>query len=646
MKIKRKNYELNIEDIFLDGFAKKRAKEELSEDIRLEKPLGMTNFFVFNALVFFVLFFLLVFAFKIQTKDREYFQGLAEKNKSVSLRFSSQRGIIYDRNMTQLVENEASFDLFFKPLNVEKDNSEGAVIKKINLFLSKSPQEVQDIISTTSSLDLEGSILLKKNLSQQDLVLFEGAKDSSPFLEVRKRILRKYEQDACLSHLLGYLGKITQEEFASSSGYYINDYLGRAGLEGFYENILKETKGEVKIQRNALGQELARETVSLPKSGESVILTIDLALQKKSVEVLGNVLSEIGSQKGVVLAIDPRDGGVLAMISLPCYDNNLFSAGISSEAWEKLTQDKLNPQLNRAISGLYPTGSTIKPFVALGALNEGIVKENTSFYCPQKICIENQYNKQLAECFVDWTFHGWTDVKRALAESVNPFFYLVSGGYTPPKPSSEYYIPELSKNIKGMGALKLAQYLEMFGFSTTTGIDLLSEGHGRVPTPEWKQSYFTTKTGQQWYLGDTYNMSIGQGFLLATPIEVASAFTGLVNNGKFIVPHLLKKELVVSKQIEGVAVENYDIVKRGMRQCVVSGSCARFRNLPFTVAAKTGTAQTISKADIYDNWVAAFAPYENPEIVLVVLLEDVQGVRVAAQTVAEQILYWYFVENK
>ena len=628
--IKKRAREVDVEDIFLDRAVKER--EEGIEQVRMEVPLKKGNFVLLLFLIVGVLSSLLFFTLRLEAKQEEY-NLLAEKNQFISLRYSSERGIIYDRNKIPLLENEASFDLFFDPGKAEEGD-----VQKITSFF--------DDVSFSTSTEL---MLIKSNIQHKDLVMYETKKQEMPYLLVSKRILRKYENEGALGHILGYLGKISKQEFLDFEGYDFTDYIGRTGAEKSFENILKEKKGTIKIERTAEGKELSREMVENPKSGDSIVLSIDFELQEQSRIALERVLVEVGSEKGVVIAIDPRNGEILSLISLPCYDNNLFAAGISKNDWEKINNNENNPQLNRAIGGLYPTGSSIKPIVALGALEEGIITEETNLYCPKELCIENKYDKETASCFPDWEYHGWTDVKRAIAESVNPFFYMIAGGYTAPRRSSEFFNEYLPRKMNGLGAFKLAEYLSMFGLGKKTGIDLQGEVEGRVPTPDWKEEYFEKNIDQKWYLGDTYNLSIGQGYLLATPIQMAVVFSAVANNGHFIQPHLLKSIIKENNAVEdleysstSIAFKHLETVRQGMRQTVSMGSATRLNRLPVKVSAKTGTAQVYTNKDIYHNWIVSFAPYENPEIVIVILIESVEGAKVAAQSVAFDVLNWYF----
>ncbi|MCX6790927.1 MAG: penicillin-binding transpeptidase domain-containing protein, partial [Candidatus Gribaldobacteria bacterium] len=496
----------------------------------------------------------------------------------------------------------------------------------------------------------------KKNLTHDELIFFEAKQNDFPNFSVNKGILRVYENQKALGPILGYLGKIGPEQIAELTTYQLSDEIGKEGLEKFYEETLREQKGKFQMERNAKGEEISKKIVEYPKSGNSLILALDLELQTKIVEVLQQVSLDVGAKKTVVLALNPQTGGILASVSLPSYDNNLFSNGISVADFGILNQDKLNPLLNRTISGLYPTGSALKPFIASAALEEKVITENTQLWCPLKICLENKYSGK-GECFVDNKFHGTSDVKRALAESVNPFFYLIGGGYTAPKASSQFYDPLLPKQFTGLGINKIDQYLQLFGFGTTTGVDLPGEMPGRVPSPEWKQKYFKTPVDQSWFQGDTYNLSIGQGYLLATPLQLITAIASIANSGKLIQPHFAQaiqdsfgntiKEFSPALTRENfISPNSIRIVREGMRQAVSSpnGSALSLNNLPVKVAAKTGTAQ-IGKGDIYENWIVAFAPYDNPTIVLLVLIEEVPGIQPAAQRTAREVLDWYFLTH-
>lgn len=651
--ITRRSQEINIEDIFLDKLANSDSSQVEISKRKLEVPLKRVNFFCLLLFGIFVFGVLAAVTFRLQVYGKEKYTALAEQNKFINFSLTSERGVIYDRNNNQLVYNEASFDLWLSKSELPQDDDR--ILREVAFIINQPIQELTAHIATSTA----NTVLIKKDLGHRTLILLETKTEELPGFIVKKRILRHYEELSSLGHIIGYLGKMTSEEFKNleQKGYEFGDSVGKDGVERMYEQALKEKKGQVQVERTAQGAVLSQRVVEYPKSGNSLVLALDIDLQKKVEAVLQNTLKETGSKKGAVIILDPNNGEVLSSVSLPGFDNNLFSGGISVEDFKALNENPNKPQLNRVTSGYYPAGSTIKPFIALAALSEGLITENTSIYAPLELCIPHKYTQE-GECFRDHSFHGWTDVKRAIAESVNPFFYIIGGGYTRPPYSSEFYDSRLPKSFEGLGVRRIKEYLNLFGFGVLSNIDLPSEVKGRVPTPEWKENYFTTAEAQKWYLGDTYNLSIGQGYLLTTPLQMAVGISAIANNGRLVEPRIVKEivnpQTQEKQQISGinskeVAVDKdlLSIIRQGMRRTVSSGagSARRLNDLSVKVAAKTGTAQIYPTKEIYHNWIAVFAPYENPEIVMVVLIEEVEGLRVAAQTTAKEILQYYFNEE-
>jgi penicillin-binding protein 2 len=645
-KIRKKNKEIEIEEIFLDNSLSGEKDNFEIRDKRLEVPLTSKILYFFLVLVFLSFSSLWISCFKLQVVQGNNYKELAEKNKFASLEIQSSRGVIYDSHNNQLVWNETSFDLIIEKEDFFQDQGKSEeILERISYILDQDLTLVKEKIEKSQ----ENLFVLGESLSYPELISLKLAINGQSGIFINQHLIRRYSDKGGLSHILGYLGKIRTSEIEDYQGYSLLDFVGREGLEKEYEEILKARKGEIKIERTAEGRELNREIAQYPESGDSLILNLDLSLQEKIGEVMERVLDEVGSEEGAIVALDPRDGGVLASLSLPYFDNNLFAQGITVEEFQSLNEDESNPQMNRVISGLYPTGSTIKPFIGSAALEEGVVTEDEEIFCPLDLCLENIYTQE-KECFSDWEFHGWTDIKKAIAQSVNPFFYMIGGGYERP----DFADQRLPKSFKGLGVERIKKYLNLFGFGQETGIDLPGELAGRVPDPEWKEDYFE----EQWYLGDTYNMSIGQGYLLATPIQVASAFSAIANNGTLYQPRLLNK--VIDSQNEVIREEdkvvvaqdfikesNLLIIKEGMRQAVANpqGSAHSLSLLPVSAGAKTGTAQIRAEEEIYHNWITVFAPYDNPEIVLTVLIESVPGTQPAAQRTAFEILNWYF-QNK
>jgi len=324
------------------------------------------------------------------------------------------------------------------------------------------------------------------------------------------------------------------------------------------------------------------------------------------------------------------------MVSVPGFDNNLFSGGISKIQYEKIVSDPLNPFFNRAVSGTYPTGSTIKPLIASAALEEHIIDPDKELLTHGYIEIPNEYDPEIVYRFADNADHGLVDMRDALAVSSNVYFYTIGGGY---------------EDQQGLGPTRIKDYLLKFGWGAETGIDLPGEVRGLIPDPAWKKK----AKGEGWWDGDTYLFSIGQGNVLATPLQVVSSFAAIANGGTLYTPRMVKEIITkeapktIPSQVakaDIIAPDNIEVVRDGMRQAVKWGSSLLLNSLPVSSAAKTGTAQTGRKdedgKDYLYSWVSVFAPYENPEIVLTVMVEDAKEGSLAVLPVAQEVLQWYF----
>jgi penicillin-binding protein 2 len=337
-----------------------------------------------------------------------------------------------------------------------------------------------------------------------------------------------------------------------------------------------------------------------------------------------------------LVALDPNSGDIIAMANYPSYDNNIFSTHIDAGEIQRLFVDKKKPLFDRAIAGQYPPGSTIKPFIALAALEEGIVAENTIIDDTRgALVIPNTYNPQKPFTFNDWKAHGYINLRRAIAESCDVYFYVVGGGYG---------------SMRGLGIGTMDRYLSMFGFGSKTGIDLYSEKVGLLPSEEWKKQTM----GQDWFIGDTYHAAIGQGDVLATPLQIASAVGAVANGGTLYAPRIVSKIMdendtvnAIDKKIIRVipsSEKNMIAVREGMRQAVTMGSARALAALPFAVAGKTGTAQFANNTKTHA-WFVAFAPYKDPTIALAVLIEGGGEGSATAIPVAGEFLRIFFQEN-
>lgn len=620
--------EVEFQEVFLDALAQKQRAEELGER-RIEVPL---SHHVMRALYVAFLGIVAVFLLKalfMQTFSHDAFALASQKNSTRRISLLSGRGVLYDSSMKQLVYNKPSYDLVCDKRDFPKPRPQKEeLLSDIAAFAGISLEGLKKRFDETEYPEL----LVKEHLSHEELVLLEAKTGKLRGCRSQENIVREYEGQGTFSAILGYTAKVTAEELKTQKGYDVSDLIGKSGVEKTYEALLRGTPGAIVEEKNSKGETVRRYQESSSDPGKSLVLWLSAGLQQTLFSSLQKVFQETGTKKAAAVALDPNTGGVLAMVSMPSFDNGMFSKGISKDAWGALMKNPLMPLFNRAMSGIgYPTGSVIKPLIAAAALKEGIISEDTTLFAPLDLCVKNRYGGA-DDCFGDWTFHGWTDVKRAIAESVNPFFYIIGGGY---------------EDRKGLGATKIKEYLELFGWGRKTGIDLPGEGEGILPS-----------IGKEWRLGDTYHFAIGQGAFSIPPLQVASAFSAIANGGTLYQPLVARKALDSKKDTvmlfepkpvksDIMDAEILDIVKQGMRQTVTAGSAANWLDqLPIAVAAKTGTAQTGRKdaagKDYLTSWTVAFAPYERPEIVLVVAVEDVHEGQVATLPVVRDALQWFF----
>jgi len=623
-------------EILLDKLAKQKEEDWGVSDKKVNVPLLEKTLRGFLFVLFLTMLVLFLKTFQLQVIKGETFSSLASANHFIIKSIESGRGVIYDRNLKQLVFNIPQFDLIYEKGNNQLGEDNQALIE-VSRILEKNYEELKNkIASSTDSL-----VYVARDLEREKLIILQTKiKDLTGF-KIRKTSTRDYMEGEVFAHLIGYMGKIQKQELEASSDFYsILDYVGRDGLENYYEEVLRKNPGEMMIERDALGNILSQEIASLPKSGNNLVLWLDSDLQKKVKEVLENKLDEIGSKKGMVVALDPKTGGVLSLVSFPSFDNNVFSKG-DSEAIRKLLKDSDEPLFNRAISGRYVTGSTIKPLMALAGLEEEIILPDENIYCTGKIEVQDYWDPDRVWAYEDLRSHGYTDMRKALAESCNVYFYRLGGGY---------------EEQEGLGPTRIKEYLELFGWGEKTGIDLPGEATGFIPDKEWKKKAW----GQGWWDGDTYYLSIGQSYLLITPMEVVTSFLPIANSGRLLKPQIVQKiinsetnEVIeeIQPQIikeDFVDINNIKVVREGMRQAVTGynspyASAVLLSSLPVSAAAKTGTAET-PRENLYHNWITVFAPYDDPEIVLTIMIEDVEGVRAATLPAAYEILNWYFTQ--
>jgi len=635
--VKRPQHELEPQEVFLDGLAQKKEKEHGSKERKFEVPPSPKAIFgfLFFSLTVLALLFLKTFQLSIVKGNDFSTQALQNFSRITPLR--ADRGIIYDRDLKKLVANAPSFDLVVEkrdlPTAPEKLAEE---IIDISQILKQDPDQIKQQIDGAK----ENTILISENLDHEAIIALEAESDNFPGFKLEKNIVRNYFNGDIFSQILGFMGRVNSQELQDfkDKNYFVSDYIGKQGLEKTYEDVLRGTPGIFEVQKDALAKKLKEGIIQEAQPGQSLILWLNSQLQSKLFEELSRVAGDIGITKGAAIALDPKTGGVLALVSLPSFDNNVFSGGANSQDLVKILENPNQPLFNRAISGLYASGSSIKPLVATAALEENIISPNKQIYSQGFITVKNQYNPDIIYTYHDTAPAGWVDMRKAIAISCNVYFYTIGGGYL---------------DQKGLGSTRLKNYLNLFGWGEKTNIDLPQEAQGLVPDHIWKEE----NINEPWSTGDTYNLSIGQGYLQVTPLQLATAFTAIANKGRLMKPQVVKEIIegqpadnkVVKEFLPeiirntGFSEENLKIVLQGMRDGVIYGSSTILADLPVSSAAKTGTAQT-PKANRYYNWVTVIAPYDDPQIVLTVMLEDVPGVRAAALPVAHEVLKWYFTK--
>jgi len=608
-----------------------RLDSDGKDNQSLQSFLDKKILWVWLGILIFGLLVLFGRIFYLQMIEGKNFKAIAEGNRVRIRDIKSTRGVIYDRNENLLAKNIPNFSLAVIPVDVPREEEQFEKI--INYLAQISGRSFEELSKTIKDQPLYSyqPVVIKDNLDFEQAVMIKIESFNYPGVILKADSRREYLEDEStfsFSHILGYLGKINPAnlEYYLNNDYSLDDQVGIAGVESIYEKELKGKNGKEYVEVDALGRTKKVISYQKPVDGKNLVLTIDLELQKVAEKSLADTMASFGKKKGVVIALNPNTGEVLALVSLPTFNNNLFINGISSAELNNLFNNPDLPLFNRAVSGEYPSGSTFKMIIAAAALQEGIIDSRTSFNSVGGIRISSWF-------FPDWKAggHGWTNVIKALAESVNTFFYIVGGGYD---------------NFEGLGVEKIKDYAEMFGLNKKTGIDLPNEASGFVPTQAWKEE---TKN-EVWYIGDTYHLAIGQGDILASPLQIALWTSVFANGGKLYQPYLAKGFLDEQGNIQNndpklvsqnfINPENIKIVNQGLRQSVLSGSSRLLSGLTITSAAKTGTSQWSSTKDPHA-WITAFAPYENPEIVVTVLVEEGgEGSSVAAPVVYKILNWW------
>ncbi len=410
---------------------------------------------------------------------------------------------------------------------------------------------------------------------------------------------RKYTTDEGFSLLLGFV-KYPKKD--SSGFFYDNETTGQDGVEKYFNNTLTGKNGVKLTEVDATGKTISQSVLDQPEQGGSVVLSIDAGLQKALYDSMKNAAVTSGFLGGAAVIMDAKTGEVLASVSYPEYNSQVMTDGNDTSLINSYFKSIGKPSLDRVVYGLFAPGSTIKPFLALAALNEKIISPDKKILSTGALTVPNPYNPSKPNIFKDWKVNGWTNMGEALAVSSDVYFYELGGGF---------------KDQEGLGITRIDTYLKSFLFGTPTS-DFYKGPNGNIPTPDWKKKNFK---GEDWLLGDTYHTSIGQYGTQVTPLQLARAMTGIANGGFISEPVILKGETGMRTKLPDISQNDYDVVRGGMRLAVTNGTAIALNVTGIKVAAKTGTAQVGLNNELVHSWVEGFFPYDNPRYTFALVLE-------------------------
>jgi penicillin-binding protein 2 len=646
---------------------------------------------VFQSLVVIMFLVLAGQLWRLQMLKGDYYQQAADVNRFRLELNPAPRGIIYDRRGHLLARNMPRIAVSIIPAYLPEDELErrDLLYKLADLIempmtapppgrsargrvapaLEPEPEPEPGILEILEEAKLAPyrPARLKTGIPREVAMVLEEEHLDWPGVLIQVEPEREYLYGALLAHTLGYVGPIPEEEAKAyeAQGYDPNRHqVGLTGVEYTFEEDLRGHDGQKLIEVDVAGREV--QTVGEPRlaiPGHNLRLTLDLGIQEAMEDILARSLATHYRKQGVAVAMNPQTGEILGMVSLPNYDNNEFTGGISSEALEALREDPNHPLVNHAISGMFPPGSAFKIVVASAGLEEEVITPKTHYYCGGILWLPNRFypeDPSLAQPFYCWIHHDYNGshgslaIVSALGQSCDIFFYQVGGGYL--------------DRIEGLGEERLGYYAELFGMGARTGIDLPGEAPGLVPTVKWKRVNYS----ESWVTGDTYNMAIGQGFVLATPLQVLNAAAAVANGGTLYRPQIVREVMDGEGNIVRafapevirrlpVSTENINLVRQGMRAAVAgAGATAWAIDVPgVAVAGKTGTAEFFidrNKDGIPDRdrdgnlpthaWFVTFAPYEDPEIALIVFVFGGGEGSATAVPIANDILNYYFSRDR
>lgn len=606
----KKNIEL--EDILIDSLEADYLEVPLKDKILK----GIIFVFLIMSIVF------LIQIFNLAIFKNNYYQKKALANMYFEKIKIAPRGLIKDRFNKNLLENISISNVyldfnFFKKTEKEKEE----VLRKISQILNLDYSFLIEDIKKYNWLE-NPEFLLKSDINQEELINLMSLNLKE--IKIEESFKRKYLNNFAFSHILGYIGFVDKKDLKNNSDLFYKDLIGKNGLELYYDNYLRGKNGKEVYLKDAFGKSLEK-IEDLPfQPGNDLKTYIDSEMQLFLYQKLKENLERIGSKSGLVLVTNPQNGEVLSLISYPSYDLEKVYLYLAKEN---------KPIFNRVVSGLYSPGSTIKPLVGIAALEEKIVDPLKSFYSAGYILVNNPYNPSSPSKFLDWKKHGWVNLYSAIAKSSNVYFYAVGGGLL--KESN------LGEQV-GLGIEKLKKWFEKFNLNKKTEIDLPFENVGFIPDPFWKQKQKNTS----WYLGDTYNVSIGQGDLMLTPLSLLNYINAIANGGKFYKLKIAQQENKVLNDLTLEISDSIEEVKKGMIDAVLKdyGTAHLLADIPLKIAAKTGSAQIFNNLKTNALFVG-FAPYDNPQVSILILVEDAKEGSLNTLPLAKEFFWWYYLNR-
>ncbi len=591
----------------------------------------------------FVCFILLISRFVwLQIVKHDQYALQADENRISIVPVVPNRGLILDRNGAVLARNFSAYTLEITPSKITTDLD--VVIDELALLIDIQPKhrkQFRKLIEESKSFE---SLPIRTKLTDEEVARFTAQRFRFPGVDIQARLFRQYPLGDVASHVIGYIGRISQkdaeiiDDSEDDANYNGTSYIGKEGLEKSYEKLLHGTTGFEEVEVSAGGRAVRTLSRTAPTSGKNLILSVDIELQKV-------IEDAFGDRRGALVAIEPATGDVLAFVSKPTYDPNLFVEGIDQQSWNELNTSEDKPLLNRPLTGAYPPGSTYKPFMALAALELGKRTTTQAIADPGYFVFGNhRFNDDKVGG------HGMVDMYRSIVQSCDTYYYMLAND---------------------LGVDTMHDFMMPFGFGQITGIDLEHERKGLLPSTAWKRSAFKKPAQQRWVLGDTISLGIGQGQNTFTPLQMAHAVATLANNGVVMKPHLVKiiedpqthdRTLTVPKESFRISLkqENIDFVKQAMVGVTREGtSSASFLNAGYVSGGKTGTAQVVGlrKGEKYDakrvaerhkdhSLYIAFAPADHPKIAIAIIVENGGMGSAAAAPIVRKALDYYLLGKR